>query len=47
MLTRGSLYLRTQHDRSKVQELTRTWEQARLASNRAQVFAGFGLSSLV
>lgn len=47
MLTRGSLYLRTQHDRFKVQELTRTLELARLASNRAQVFAGFGLSSLV
>lgn len=47
MLTRGCLYLRTQHDRSKVQELSRTLELARLASNRAQVFAGFGLSSLV
>ena len=47
MLTRGCLYLRTQHDRSHAQELSRTLELARLASNRAQVFAGFGLSSLV
>jgi len=47
MLTRGCLYVRTQHDRAEVQELSRTLELARLASNRAQVFAGFGLSSLV
>lgn len=47
MLTRGCLYLRTQHDRARVQDLSRTLDLARLAANRAQVFSGFGLSSLV
>jgi len=47
MLTRGCLYLRTEHERPQVQHLSRTLELAQLAANRAQVFAGFGLSSLV
>lgn len=47
MLTRGNLYLRTQHERADAAQLSRVLELARLAAHRAQIFAGFGLSSLV